>query len=154
MRQHGHGNGQAPRARRLALVQRHRVLGGQARGLRKKRHQPQRRPAAFLRNQAHSALEQSRVAAKAVDDKALDLARVQLIQHGLGTDDLRNHPAAVNIADQHHRHARGTGKAHIGNVIGAQVHLCRAACPLHQHKVGLCAQMGKALLHRGHQLGL
>ena len=45
--------------------------------------------------------------------------------------------AAVDVADQQHRHARGRGEAHVGDVAGAQVDLGRAAGALDQDEVGL-----------------
>ncbi len=66
---------------------------------------------------------------------------------------LRDHAAAVDIADQHHGHVGGPGEAHIGDVAGAQVDLGRAAGPLDQHEVGVGLETAEALDHGAHQRG-
>ena len=52
-------------------------------------------------------IEQGSVAAKLVDDKAGDHRGVLGIEHRAGADDLRDHAAPVDVADQDHRHIRG-----------------------------------------------
>ena len=45
----------------------------------------------------------------------------------MGAYQLRDHAAAINVPDQHDRHVRSTGKAHVGDIAGTEVHLCGAA---------------------------
>ena len=60
---------------------------------------------------------------------------VAAVHHRLRADDLRDHAAAVDISAQHHRHIRRRGKAHVGDVAGAQVDLGRAAGALDDHQI-------------------
>jgi hypothetical protein len=53
----------------------------------------------------------------------------------LRADDLRDDPAAVDIARQHHRHVRRARESHIGDVAGAQIDLGRAAGAFDQHQI-------------------
>jgi hypothetical protein len=50
-----------------------------------------------------------------------DHRRIIRFQHRARAHHGRDHPAAINIAHQHHRHARRAGKAHVGNIAIAQV---------------------------------
>ena len=61
------------------------------------------------------------------------------VEHRLGADEARDHAAAVDVADQHDRHIGRARKAHIGDVVRAQVDLRRAAGALDQHEIGLGA---------------
>ena len=69
--------------------------------------------------------------------------RILGIEHRLGADQARDHAAAVDVADQHHRHVGGAGKAHIGDVVGAQIDLRRAARAFDQDEVGSRLQRAK-----------
>ena len=74
-----------------------------------------------------SIIEQRRIAAKLVDDKSPGQRAFGLAQQVPGADKLGDHAAAVDIADQHHRHVRRFGETHIGNVGGAQIDFGGAA---------------------------
>ena len=69
--------------------------------------------------------------------KPRDRAPLLGVEHRLGADQARDHAAAVDVADQHHRHVGGAGKAHIGDVVLAQIDLRRAARALDQDEIGL-----------------
>ena len=114
----------------------------------------ERLPAGGRRDKRHAVGEQRRVAAELVDQEAFDQRRVVGVDHRLGADQAGDHPAAVDVADQHHRHAGGAGEAHIGNVVGAQVDLRRAARAFDQNDVGFAFQSREAVQHEPHQLGL
>ena len=58
-----------------------------------------------------------------------------------------NNAAAVDVAGQQHRHIGGFGKAHIGDVAGAQIDLRRRSGALDQHDVGLAGETREALQH-------
>ena len=72
----------------------------------------------------------------------------------MGADEAGDDAAAVDVADQHHRHVGGRGEAHIGDVAVAQVDLGRAAGAFDQHEVGVAREPREAVEHRRHQLGL
>ena len=70
---------------------------------------------------------------------------------GAGADELRDHPAAVDITDQNYRHIGGLGKAHIGDVAIAQVDLCRGARAFDEDDIRLCTKPLKAFHNARHQ---
>ena len=98
-------------------------------------------------------LQQSDIAAKAVDDEALDPRLLGRRKQFEGADQMRKHAAAIDVGDQQHRAVHGFGEAHVGNVIGAQVDLRRGARAFHHHhRVGLAqARVGRQ--HRVHRDG-
>ena len=59
--------------------------------------------------------------------------------------------AAIDVAEQHHRHVGGRGKSHIGDVAGAQIDLRRAAGAFDQDDIGLAREVRKTLQHRRQQ---
>ena len=71
-----------------------------------KRDQAQRRPAGFLRDQVHAIREKAGVATKLVDEKAAHHVGVGRIEHRMRADEARDDAAAIDVADQHHRHIR------------------------------------------------
>ena len=73
------------------------------------------------------------------------------IDHGLDADHLRDHAAAIDVADENDRHVGAPRKAHIGDVVGAQIDLGRAAGAFDQHQIGLRLQPLEAFQHRRHQ---
>ena len=128
--------------------ERERVLGGQA----------ARRPRSAARGRAgasrcgaaierHAVVEQRRVAAEPVDDEALDQRGVGGVEHRAGADEAGDDAAAVDVADQHHRHVGGSGEAHVGDVAGAQVDLGGAAGAFDEHEVGLGGEAAEAVEH-------
>ena len=131
-----------------------RVFGRQAVRARKPWHHAQPAPTRALRDQRVTVVKQADIAAELVDQKAADHRGILGIQHPLGSHDLRDDPAPVDIAHQHNRHPRRAGKAHIGNVIGAQVDLCRAAGTFDQHDIAGRGQAMETVQHRGHELRL
>src|SRR5262249_3005938 len=67
-------------------------------------------------------------------------------------DEARDHAAAVDVADQHHRHVGSTGKSHVGDIVEAQVYLRRAACTFDENNVGFALQACEAFQDDGHQV--
>ena len=53
---------------------------------------------------------------------------------------MRKDPALVDIGDQNHRAIHCLGKAHIGNISGAQIDFCRGAGTFNQYDVVLMHQ--------------
>jgi hypothetical protein len=76
------------------------------------------------------------------------IARIGLEHHRMRADEAGDHAAAVDIPDQHHRHVGRAGKAHIGDVAGAQVDLAGAAGAFDQHDVGLARASGQSCAAR------
>ena len=149
--QHRDGDGRV--AGLTPLVQSQRILCRQARGVRKVRDQPQRGPARPLRDGLQARLEQGGIAAKAVDQKARHQRRILGRDHHLRAHDLGDHPAPVDVAQHDDRHIGGAGEAHVGDVVGAQVDLRRAARALHDHQISLTPQALEAFEHRAHEAG-
>ena len=135
-------------------LQRQRILRRQQPRLGEEGNEAERLPAGRRRDQRHAVGEQRRVAAELVDQEAFDQRRVVGVDHRLGADQAGDHPAAVDVADQHHRHVGGAGEAHIGDVVGAQIDLRRAARAFDQNDVGFALQPREAVQHEPHQLGL
>ena len=75
-------------------------------------------------------------------------------QYRLGADEARDHAAAVDVADHHHRHVGGAREAHVGDVVRPQVNLAGAAGAFDEHDIGLAAQAREAVEHERHQLAL
>ena len=69
-------------------------------------------------------------------------------------DDLGDHAAAIDIADQHDRRIRRARKTHIGDVALPQIDFGRTAGAFDQHEIGLGFHMRETLEHRRHQLRL
>ncbi len=97
--------------------------------------------------------KQRGITAKLVDGKPFDAGAIIWGQDHMGAHHLGNDTAPVNVAHQNHGHPCGFGKAHVGNVTGAQVHLGRAAGPFHQHQVHATGQAVKTFQHARHQSG-
>ena len=122
--------------------------------LRQPRHHAERRPARAARDCGEALVEQPDIAAKLVDDEAVDARALVRLQHEMRADQARDDAAAVDIAEHHDRHIGGRGKSHIGDVAGAQVDLRRAAGAFDQDDIGVAGEMRKALQHRRQQRGL
>ena len=69
-----------------------------------------------LDDRLDAAVEQRDIAAELIDDEALAPVSLVRIQQLPGSDDAGDDPAAVDIAEQDHRHIGGQGEAHIGDV--------------------------------------
>ncbi len=83
----------------------------------------------------------------------MDHRRIGRIDHRAGAHQRGDHPAAVDIADQHHRHPRRAREAHIGDVAAAQIDLGRAPRALDHDDIGLRAQAPIAGEHVVEQTG-
>ena len=55
----------------------------------------------------------------------------------MGADEAGDDAAAIDVADEHHRHVGCCRKAHVGDVAGAQIDLRRAAGALDQNDIGV-----------------
>ncbi len=83
--------------------------------------------AGFALQPLHAGLQQTNVAAKAIDHEtahALPLGRRQAFER---TEEMREHAAAVDVGHQDHRAIDRFGKTHVGDVALAQVDFRRAA---------------------------
>ena len=134
------------------MIQRQRILGRQMPRLGKIGNEPQRRPAGRLHDSLLAGDEQARIAAKLVDDETRDQRRILGIEHHFGADEARDHAATVDIADDDDRYVGGACKAHVGDVVAAQVHFRRAARAFDQHQIGFLLQPLIAFHHIGQEL--
>jgi hypothetical protein len=100
-----------------------------------------------------AVVEEARVAAELVDEEAPDQRGVGRVDDRLRADDLRDHPAAVDVAGQHDGNVGGAREAHVGDVARAQVDLGRAARALDHHQIKGGAQAGETLEHGVHEPG-
>ena len=98
--------------------------------------------------------EKRGIAPETIDDEAHDFRRVGRVDHGLGADDLRDHAAAIDVADERHRHIGGLREAHIGDVALTQIDLRGAARSFDEDEIGLRLQPVEALEHRREQARL
>ncbi len=95
-------------------------------------------------------LQQCDIAAKAVDDEAPHprlLRRAEQLQRA---DQMSEDTTLVDIGDEDHRAAHRLGKAHVGDVIGAQVDLGRRARAFHHHHLVTLAQAPMGFQYRLH----
>ena len=155
MRQDRHGDAQA----RVGLywtrgIERQRIFRRQQPRVGKKRHQTERLPSRQLRDARHAFGKERRITAEFVDDEAADQRRVLGRDHGLGADQARNDATAIDVADEHYRHFGGARKAHIGDVVLAQIDFGGTAGAFDQHDVGLGFHACVAVEHERQQLGL
>ena len=93
------------------------------------RHDPERRAAGERAQLAETGFEQRRVAAELVDHETRDAALVGRVEHGDRAEEVREHPATVDVADHDDRELGGLCQPHVGDVVRAQVDLggrCRA----------------------------
>ena len=105
-----------------------------------KRNKPKAGPAGQILDPLHAIRKQTRIAAKLVHKKALDHCGVGRIEHRLGSGNLGDDAAAIDIAQQYHWHISGAGKAHIGDIILAQIDFRRAPGAFDKHQIRLFAQ--------------
>ncbi len=108
---------------RTLCIERKRILRRQQPRLGEEGDKPERFPFRRCRDQRHAVGEQLGVAAELVDEEAADEGGVASIDHRLGADEACDDASTVNVADEHHRHVRRAGKAHIGDVVGAEIDL-------------------------------
>ena len=148
-RQHRHGDLDA--VAMLAVVPRSRSTTSSAgsRPPAAKGHDAERRPAGAPRDRRSAIVEQRGVAAELVDQESLDPRRFAPARRTVRADEAGDDAAAVDVADQDHRHVGGLGEAHIGDVAGAQIDLRRAARAFDEDKVGVARRLREALQHAG-----
>ena len=63
-----------------------------------------------------AAVEQGGIAAELIDDRAGESRPVGGIEQGPGANELGDHTAPVDVADQCHRKSGGAGEPHVGDV--------------------------------------
>jgi hypothetical protein len=102
----------------------------------KPRHHAETVKAGAFADRGDAGVEQTRVAAEFVDDVAGKPAALACRQQRMGPDELGDHAASIDVADQCHRHVGGLREPHIGDVPGTQVDLSRAAGAFDQHQIG------------------
>ena len=105
----------------------------------------------LFRNDRQAAVKQSDIAAKFVDDEALEERLLGGRQQCPGADQAGNHAAPVDIGDQKHRHIRGQGEPHIGNIVFAEIDLGGAAGAFDDDKIGLIFKDREAFQNLRHQ---
>ena len=130
-----------------------RILRRQFCGVGKPWQHAKRVPARALGYRPHTLFEKRDITTELVDHEPPDQRAIRRIQHNIGPDQLRDHAAAVYVANQDDGYVRRFGKAHIRNVPFPQVDLGGAAGPLDQNKVRALAQTVKAVQNRWHQQG-
>ena len=130
------------------------IFRRQPRRLRQPRHDAERGPAREARDRRQPLIEQSNIAAKLVDDEAVDPRQFVRLQNQMRAGKARDDAAAIDVPEHHHGHIGGRGKSHIGDVAGAQVDLRRTAGAFDQDDIGIAREMGKTLQHRRQQGGL
>ena len=104
-----------------------RVLCGQSPRIREPGADTKTAPAGALLDHPVAVIKERRVAPEAVNEKPGNHRRILRVDHRLRAHNLRNHPAAVDVACQDHWNVRRPRKAHVGDVARAQIDLGRAA---------------------------
>ncbi len=99
-------------------------------------------------------MKQVRIAAKPVDDEPFNPILIGCAHHRLRSDDLRDDPAAIYVADKNDGNVRRCGEAHVGDVPLAQVDLGGAARAFHDHEVAAGAETTEALQDTREKFGL
>jgi len=146
------GSNVAARVRAL-IAQAEGVFRGQFPRCVKVGEQAKRAPAGSLCDELHSCFKQRCVASKFIDDKARDQRRVVCVDHGLAADELRDHAAAIDIANENDRGLGGARKSHIGDVMRAQIDLGGAAGAFNDDKIICGFQTREAVHHHRRQPG-
>jgi hypothetical protein len=126
---------------------RKRILGFQMQPLQIRQH-AQYRLAGFALQPLQPGLQQADVAAKPVDDEPFDALAFAGRQQRQGPDQMGEHAAAIDVGDQQHRTIHRFGIAHVGDVVGAQIDLGRAAGAFNYHRF---EQIGQALMRGQHR---
>ena len=127
------------------------VLLGQQAGGGEIGHDAKARQSGALANHVERRVEEPDVAAELVDDVALEAAPLGDVEQRMGADQGGDDTAALDVADQDHRHVGGLGEAHVGDVGGPQVDLGGASRAFYQHQIGVAADHGEALQDAGQE---
>ncbi len=107
--------------------------------------------AGFFLQPVDAGLEQAPVAAKAIDDEALDPVLLGARKAVERADDMREDPAAIDVGDKDHRAVGSLGESHVGDVVRPQIDFRGAAGAFHDHGVELGAQARKGCEHLRHE---
>ena len=111
--------------------------------LRQPRHDAERGPAREARDRRQALIEQSNVAAKLVDDEAVDPRQFVRLQNEMRAGEAGDDAAAIDVPEHHHGHVGCRGKSHIGDVAGTQVDLRRAAGAFDQDDIGIAGEIAQ-----------
>ena len=136
-----------------ALIGVDRILGLQMQ-IMQVRQYTQHRLAGMRFQPVQAGLQQRDIAAKTIDDKALDPRLLALREQCQRTDQVGKHPALVDVGNQNHRAIHRFGKAHVGDITRAQIDLCRRACTLDHYGVVAGEQTLVRRQHRAQRRGL
>ena len=85
--------------------------------------------------------QQSGVAAELVDQEPADEPLIVGFEHRDRAVQVREQPAAVDVADDHDRQVGGAGQTHVGDVGRPQVDLGRRARAFHDDGVEFCSEL-------------
>ena len=101
-----------------------------------------------------AVVEQRGIATEFVDDEASDHRGILGIDHRLDADELGDHAAAVDVADDDDGNVGAPRKTHVGDVVLAQIDFGGTAGAFDQNEIGLRLQPRETFEHRRHQLRL
>jgi hypothetical protein len=130
-----------------------RVLGFQVKIVEIGQH-AQHRLAATRLQPVQTGFQQANIAAKTVDDEALDPCLLGPGQQFQRAHQMGEHAAAVDVGNDHHRAVGGFGEAHVGDVAVAQVDFRRAARPFHHDEIVGLLQPREGFQHLAQQARL
>ena len=84
---------------------------------------------------AQPGFQQRDVAAEFVHDESGDQRLIVGVEHGHRPEQVREQPAAIDVADDDHRQVRGAGQTHVHQVRCTQVYFSRRTGALADHHV-------------------
>jgi hypothetical protein len=99
-------------------------------------------------------LQQGGIATEAIHDEAFDARLLRGRQTGQRADEMGEHAAAVDVADEPDRDVDRLGEAHVRDVARAQVHFRRAARAFDDQPVELARQPRPRSQHGIHRHAL
>ena len=135
-------------------IERHGVFGGQPVSCGEMRNKAKGGPAGLVFDQLHRRVEEARVAAEFVDEEAADHGRVGRIDHRFRADDLGDHAAAVDIAQDDDRNIGRAGKSHIGEIASPEIDLGGGTRTFDKNEIRLGLQSIEAFENGRHEPGL
>ena len=154
--QHRHGNPHRRAVSRLAglALDIENILGGKEARRREPGKDADSRPSSGALDNLYTLGEQCGIAAELVDQEPLDQRAVGGLEDGVGADEAGDDAAAVDVTHHHHRHIRGDGKPHIGDVAGAKIDLGRASRTLDDDQIDIAPDDLETVQNTGQQIGL
>ena len=149
----GRGDDFQPRPGLRLLVPWHRIFRIEIQAMQIGQH-PEYRLAGARLQPGEAGFQQLDVAAKAVDDKALDPRLLAGRKQFQRPHQMREHAAPINVGDEDDRTINCLGKAHVGDVAGAQIDFRRAAGTFDDDRVKTLTQAPPGFEHRLHRARL